>query len=72
MKQAGMMIEQSDIVEIYSNDDFSSVTIKMKRHDAETVCKKMNLTQFGDNHFLGEDSQLMALVMDRKAEFYSR
>ena len=40
MKQAGMMIEQSDIVEIYSNDDFSSVTIKMKRHDAETVCKK--------------------------------
>lgn len=72
MKQAGMMIEQSDIVEIYSNDDFSSVTIKMKRHDAEVVCKKMNLTQFGGCHFLGEDSQLMALVMDRKTEFYSR
>ena len=66
------MIEQSDIVEIYSNDDFSSVTIKMKRLDAEVVCKKMNLTQFGDNQFLGVDSQIMALVMDRKTEFYSR
>ena len=67
-----MMIDQSDIVEIYSGEEFSSVTIKMKRHDAEIVCKKMNLTQFGGCHFLGADSQIMALVMDRKAEFYSR
>lgn len=66
------MIEQSDIVEIYSDDDFSSVTIKMSRDEAESVCKKMNFTKFGDNHFLGVDSQLMALVMDRKTEFYSR
>jgi hypothetical protein len=67
-----MMIEQSDIVEIYSNDDFSSVTIKMKRHDAEIVCKKMNLTQLGGNHFLGEKSQLMALVKASEIEFFSR
>lgn len=66
------MIEQSDIVEIYSGDDFSSVTIKMPRIESESVCKKMNLTEFGNGYYKCVNNNLVALVMDRKTEFFSR
>lgn len=66
------MIEQSDVVEIYSNDDFSSVTIKMLAQEARDLCKKMGLSSRLGAAFKNQDGQMMAHVMDRKTEFYSR
>lgn len=37
------MIEQSDIVEIYSDDDIQSVTIRMSKREAENFCNSMGL-----------------------------
>jgi hypothetical protein len=67
-----MMIEQSDIVEIYSQDDFSSVTIKMRKQEAKELCKKMGLSSRLGAAFKNQDGQMMVHVMDRKTEFYSR
>lgn len=66
------MIEQSDIVEIYSNDDFSSVTIKMQYREAEAILNKIGISEAGGGFYCNSNRDVMAYVMDRKTEFFSR